>query len=210
VEAVVAGARLTWAVAVEAVVPAVEGHPDGRDDVPPPLAGVLQRVFQVVQACMHATRGQQAVTKRCCVPSVQQSIGPATSYGTTVCRLGVDELGGEPRRPLPAPAQAVHLRVLSGVCHGLRIGSGWCQIRQQCSDRGERARTRPSAKASTSPKDLRLVKSDPLPVMATLTGGEGRREREMQKPVNVSYSTNETETDRQCRVPLESAAACSG
>ena len=36
---------------VEAVVPAVERHPDGRDDVPPPLAGVLQRVLQVVQAC---------------------------------------------------------------------------------------------------------------------------------------------------------------
>jgi hypothetical protein len=51
---------------------------------------------------MHATRGQQAVTKRCCVPSVQQSIGPATSYGTTVCRPGVDELGGEPRQRAPA------------------------------------------------------------------------------------------------------------
>nr|ACN36220.1 unknown [Zea mays] len=35
---------------VEAVVPAVEGHPDGRDDVAPSLAGVLQRVLQVVQA----------------------------------------------------------------------------------------------------------------------------------------------------------------
>jgi hypothetical protein len=102
------------------------------------------------------------------------------------------------------------MRVLSGVCHGLRIGSGWCQIRQQCSDRGERARTRPSTKAATSPKDLRLVKSGPISMMATLTGGEGRRERETQKPVNVSYSTNETETDGRCRVPLESVAACSG
>jgi hypothetical protein len=39
---------------------------------------------------------------------------------------------------------------------------------------------------------------------------ERERERETQKPVNVSYSTNETETNRRCRVPLESAAACSG
>lgn len=36
---------------VEAVVPAVERHPDGREDVPPPLAGVLQCVLHVVEAC---------------------------------------------------------------------------------------------------------------------------------------------------------------
>nr|ACN36542.1 unknown [Zea mays] len=76
---------------VEAVVPAVEGHPDGRDDVAPSLAGVLQRVLQVVQA---------------------------------VCRPGVDELGGEPRRPLPAPVQAVHQTLGEGidVAEGLEAG----------------------------------------------------------------------------------------
>lgn len=36
------------------------------------------------------------------------------------------------------------------------------------------------------------------------------KKRETQKPVNESYSTNETETDGRRRVPLESAAACSG
>ena len=44
---------------VEAVIPSVGRHPDGREDVPPPLAGVLQRVLHVVQACTHrAVLGQ--------------------------------------------------------------------------------------------------------------------------------------------------------
>ena len=35
---------------VEPVVPAVEGHPDGGDDVSALIAGVLQRVLNVVHA----------------------------------------------------------------------------------------------------------------------------------------------------------------
>lgn len=64
---------------VEPVVPAVERHADGGDDVPALIAGVLQCVLDVVHA---------------------------------VGRPGVDELRGDPRRPLPAPVQPGHLLMI--------------------------------------------------------------------------------------------------
>lgn len=110
---------------VEAVVPAVERHPDGRDDVPPPLAGVLQRVLQVVQTCSAVCiwSGSEALhsfrRQLCCelvVPfAALESMSLAASPGG-LCQLL--------SRPFTC-SQTMAIRIQSTTC------IGWCQITQE-------------------------------------------------------------------------------
>lgn len=89
--------------------------------MPALLAGVLQRVLDVVKPCTRrsAVSKPHVCQDRSLIISVQaarhtQMLQSANivSYDVIVLTVGcpgVDELRGDPRRPFPAPVQAVHL-----------------------------------------------------------------------------------------------------